>query len=254
MKWTRVLLALLLLSLIVIAALAWFPSVYPVAVHPPKQGWLIAIANNIIASRKTPLRSILPYLLIGIGCSMLLVTAIDRRMRKSRTYGTAHPATRREYRPFVQDSAPFHLHLPHFRKKALPPAQQIQPSSVPHLPPPLKKSRIVQPQPSHNSSPSKFFLGWYRRHAIILDEKRMESNALVVAPIGMGKTSRVVAGNLLREEGNRSLVIPDVKGELQRISGGWIAQHHDVWVFDPVHPAQSEGYNPLAHMALTQVW
>ncbi len=248
MKWTRGLLALLLLSLIVIAALALYPFVYPVAVHPPKQGWLIAIINNIVASRQTPLRGNLPYLIIGIGCLMLLVMAIDKRMRKSRTYGTAHPATRREYRPFVQHSSRFHLHVPHFRRKALPPAQQIQPSSVPHLPSPLKKSRVVQPQPSHTISPSKLFLGWYRRHAIFLNEKQMESNALVVAPIGMGKTSRVVAGNLLREEGNRSLFIPDVKGELQRISGGWIALHHDVWVFDPVHPAQSEGYNPLAHI------
>lgn len=93
---------------------------------------------------------------------------------------------------------------------------------------------------------ARLVLGAYRGRAISLSAEQQESNILAVAPIGAGKTSRVISLNVLREWGKRSLLIPDVKGELLGVTGGWVAQHHEVWVFDPVHPGRSTGYNPLA--------
>jgi len=56
----------------------------------------------------------------------------------------------------------------------------------------------------------------------------------------------VVIPNLLREQGSRSLFISDVKGELVRKTAGAVSRFHDVWVFAPMHPQHSHGYNPLA--------
>ncbi len=69
---------------------------------------------------------------------------------------------------------------------------------------------------------------------------------LLTAPIGAGKSSKIIIPNLLRETGARSLFISDVKGELVRITAGALARYHEIWVFSPMSPERSTGYNPLA--------
>ncbi|GCE32204.1 hypothetical protein KDA_76880 [Dictyobacter alpinus] len=93
---------------------------------------------------------------------------------------------------------------------------------------------------------SRLVLGRYKGKELSLSEKQQESNILLTAPVGSGKSSGIIIPNLLRERGSRSLFIPDVKGELLKVTGATVAEHHEVWVFAPMNPAQSHHYNPLA--------
>ena len=43
-------------------------------------------------------------------------------------------------------------------------------------------------------------------------------------------------------------LIPDVKKELVRLTAGYLSQFYEIQVFDPTDPANSLGYNPLAHI------
>jgi type IV secretion system protein VirD4 len=81
---------------------------------------------------------------------------------------------------------------------------------------------------------------------VSLSERQQESNILLTAPVGSGKSSGIIIPNLLRERGSRSLFISDVKGELLRVTGGAVSRYHDVYVFAPTKPQESHGYNPLA--------
>src|SRR5216110_862658 len=83
---------------------------------------------------------------------------------------------------------------------------------------------------------------------VSLSEQQQESNTLLTAPVGSGKSSRMIIPNLLRERGSRSLFISDVKGELLRVTGGAVSQYHKVYVFAPTRPTESHGYNPLAYV------
>lgn len=83
---------------------------------------------------------------------------------------------------------------------------------------------------------------------VSLSSRQQEANILLTAPVGSGKTSRVIIPNLLRERGSRSLFISDVKGELLKITAGTVSQSHEVLVFAPGRPKESHGYNPLAHV------
>ncbi len=80
-------------------------------------------------------------------------------------------------------------------------------------------------------------------------------NVLLVGPPNTGKSAGFIIPNLLREKGERSLVITDMKGELLTKAGRALAVHHDVWLLDFLSPQESLGYNPLAfctsHLATT---
>ena len=148
----------------------------------------------------------LAILLFGL---MWLMVEIDARARKHTTaHGSAHYATQNETRPFS------HHALLGRRKKS-------------------KKSSLL-------------VLGKYHKKVISLTEHQQESNTLLTASIGAGKSSRVIIPNLLLEQGNRSLFISDVKGELSRLTSGAVARYHSVWIFAPMTPTQSASYNPLS--------
>lgn len=95
---------------------------------------------------------------------------------------------------------------------------------------------------------SRLMLGRYRGLPISLSERQQESNLLLTAPVGSGKSSLVIIPNLLQERGSRSLFIADLKGELYDLTAGAIARRHQVWVFAPTRAEDSHGYNPLAHI------
>ncbi len=96
--------------------------------------------------------------------------------------------------------------------------------------------------------PSKMHLGLYQKKLIVLDEGRQESHVFVLAPTGMGKTSRIIVPALLREFGSRSLFINDTKGELVELTLGHLSQYHRCFVFAPTEPHKSHHYNPLTHV------
>jgi len=96
--------------------------------------------------------------------------------------------------------------------------------------------------------PSKMHLGLYLKKLILLDERMQESHVFVLAPTGMGKTSRIILPALLREFGSRSLFLNDTKGELVELALGHLSLYHRCFVFAPTEPHKSHHYNPLAHV------
>src|SRR5450755_566322 len=95
---------------------------------------------------------------------------------------------------------------------------------------------------------SKMHLGVYQKKLIALDERMQESHVFLLAPTGVGKTSRIIVPALLREYGSRSLFINDTKGELVELTIGHLAQYHQCFVFAPTEPRTSHHYNPLTHV------
>lgn len=111
-----------------------------------------------------------------------------------------------------------------------------------------KKDAEVHERTEGEPAPSTLPLGRYKGKTIALNEEMLENHVLMVAPTGAGKTSRVVLPGLLREEGHRSLFVIDPKQELVKKSAGYIAKHHEVWVFAPNDAARSHHYNPLTYI------
>ncbi len=100
-------------------------------------------------------------------------------------------------------------------------------------------------------------LGAGRGVRVAMDRDLQVLNTLVIGPIGSGKTSGFILPNLLRETGERDLVISDLKLELLGKAYTHLSKHYDVWVLNFGSPATSMGYNPLACCVsplLTAMW
>ncbi len=80
---------------------------------------------------------------------------------------------------------------------------------------------------------------------VCLDQAIQALNTLLVGPPGSGKTAGFIITNLLRELGDRSLVVTDLKGELLRLCGRVLRHTHTVWAVNFLDP-RAMGYNPLA--------
>jgi len=80
---------------------------------------------------------------------------------------------------------------------------------------------------------------------VCLDQAMQALNTLVVGPPGSGKSAGLIISNLLRERGDRSLVVTDLKGELLRLCGRVLRRTHTVWAVNFLDPT-AMGYNPLA--------
>ncbi len=80
---------------------------------------------------------------------------------------------------------------------------------------------------------------------VCLDQALQALNTLLVGPPGSGKSAGVIIPNLLRELGDRSLVVTDLKGELLRLCGRPLRRTHTVWSVNFLDPT-ALGYNPLA--------
>src|SRR5712691_11555079 len=230
MKWPRKVFFVLWLVLVVWLVIWLYPFVHPLLQHPPKSGWLNALVHNLLTSQpQNLLSSPMPWVLLGVGGLMLLMLEIETRTRPLDTHGSAHHGTRRERRPFV--------HAPRRFPRL---------SGLPRIPQRLRS--LPFPQAQRQPPEARLVLGTSHGKEISLSEKEQESNVIAVAPIGAGKTARIVIPNLLEEPGSRSLLISDVKGELVRITAGTVSRFHEVWVLSPHKPQESEGYNPLAHI------
>jgi len=83
---------------------------------------------------------------------------------------------------------------------------------------------------------------------VCLDPAMQALNTLIVGPPGSGKSAGVIIPNVLRERGDRSLVLTDLKGELLRLCGRVLRRTHTVWAVNFLDP-HAMGYNPLAGCA-----
>lgn len=150
------------------------------------------------------------WIALAIFGLMWLMLEIDvRRQKQTNAHGSAHYATHKEAKSF--------LHHTFLRRR----------------------------KTNKSSKSSLLVLGKYKQQIISLTEKQQESNILLTASIGAGKSSRVIIPNLLLEKGSRSLFVSDAKGELSRLTSGAVARYHEVWIFAPMSPRESASYNPL---------
>ena len=79
-------------------------------------------------------------------------------------------------------------------------------------------------------------------------DKRGNVNALIVGGSGSGKSSAYSIPNAYQMLG--SYVFTDPKGELYDKTAGYLKSHgYDIKVLNLVNPANSDGYNPLMHIA-----
>src|SRR6266704_3661035 len=187
MKWPRKIFFVLWLALIGWLVIWLYPFVQPLVQHPSTHGWLTLVVNNLLNTKQNQniLYGPMTWVLVGIIGLMVLMMEIETRTRRTTTYGSAHAASGREIRPFVHAPERF-PHLPRVRHAS--PAVQR-----PQEPPPPPESCLI--------------LGTYHGRVISLTEQQQESNVLLTAPIGAGKTARVIIPNLLQEQGSRSLFI-----------------------------------------------
>ncbi len=243
MRWTRLLIFFILLGVI-----GWFwwwfaPAVQPVLAHPPKGGALNTIVLNVFSpafsqQRPTDLTHPGIWVLLALMAITLVVIRVDTRLQKQGTFGTAGPATRRQARLFRQRGQP--SGGPGQIVRVLVQAPMALVAGALHLP---QQTRVGKA-----SAASQFVLGRYHGRVIALSEQQQEEHLFGASPTGGGKSSQFVIPNLLREDGNRSLFIPDLKDELYDITAGALAKQHQIWRFAPSQPARSHGYNPLAYV------
>lgn len=92
---------------------------------------------------------------------------------------------------------------------------------------------------------------WYRRRTLGVPEWRHYEHVALFSPPGAGKTSAIIAPNLLQEPGTRSIAITDSKKELIPLTAPYLRGVYgpeNVWILDFLDPAISLGYNPLAYI------
>ena len=82
--------------------------------------------------------------------------------------------------------------------------------------------------------------------SVAMDRDLQVLNTLLIGPIGSGKTSGFILPNLLRETGERDLVIADLKMALLQKAYTHLSKYYDVWVLNFFSPETSMAYNPLA--------
>jgi type IV secretion system protein VirD4 len=238
----------LLIFLLLLGLLGWFwwwlfPAVQPTLAHPSPNGALNTIVLNFFSTtysqqRPTDLTHPGIWILLALMATTLLVVRVDMRLQKQGTFGTANAATRQQARAFRLR-----------KQRSNKPGQVVQ--TLIQAPMALVAGALhVTPQ-THvhkTSTASQFVLGRYHGRVIALSEQQQEEHLFGASPTGGGKSSQFVIPNLLREDGNRSLFIPDLKDELYDITAGALARQHQIWRFAPSQPDRSHGYNPLAHV------
>jgi type IV secretion system protein VirD4 len=90
-------------------------------------------------------------------------------------------------------------------------------------------------------------LGTRDGHTMALDRDLQVLNVLLVGPPNTGKSAGFIIPNLRREQGNRSIIVTDLKNELLRKCHTALSRRHEVWVLNFLSPETSLGYNPLAY-------
>ncbi len=219
MRWPKIVILVLCLGVIAYALLYIYPIAAPIIAHH-RSGILSAILNEMLKPHTE--QGIGPYVLLGVCGVMLAVASYDLKHRPRRTHGTAHHASGREARKYYVSRT----------------------GSMAQRP-----GRSIQPRAGRGMRQAfQLLLGRHNGHDVALNEQQQYQHVLLTAPTGAGKSARFFIPNLLRETGTRSLFIADLKNELYKVAAGWLSQSMQIWLFAPLQPSISAGYNPLAHI------
>lgn len=239
--WYRLTLGLLVAGLLVYLFHA-YPFAWPLLVNHPN-GWLRTFLTDVVKTGSAGGPN--PVVVMGFGGAILLVVYLSQILRPRTTHGSAGFAPWREVSQF-----------------ALPGRVRIALSFLARLvvlPVVLLWTLITAGKEQATAQVSQLFRKARRTSSLIvgrcggrtiaLTEEQQHAHILTVAPTGSGKTSLLIAPNLLNELGTRSVFIADLKdSELLGLTGGAVARYHQVKVFAPLQPQCSHGYNPLAHI------
>jgi type IV secretion system protein VirD4 len=231
MRWTKVVVGLLCLALLAYILLYIWPiAASIVAQHPPHL--ISAILSELLKPHTDQgVWQYYPFVVLILGGGIFLVVSYDLKTRPRRTHGSARHARGKEVSRY---RTPYKLPRLHLKRPALslaPLAQVIQ--------------SVVN---AGQRGEFRLYLGKYHRRDISLSEWQQYEHILLTAPTGAGKSTRFIIPDLLRETGARSLFIADLKNELYPITAGWLSQSMQIWLFAPMKPKVSQGYNPLAHI------
>ena len=221
-----------------------YPFVIPLVLQH-QQGWLLTLIRRVMGAR-TP--QSYPFVILGFVCVLYLLVTLDIKLQRSTTHGSSRYATFMESLqfapPFVLFRAPLFVFKRVWFVLCLPFALFIHGGQRRGTGQTVSVARPQARNP-HVVPASRFVIGRYLLLTISLSEEQQWEHILLTAPTGRGKSSLIFITNLLREQGNRSLFIADLKDELYKTTAGCIAQRQIVKVFAPTNPAISQFYNPL---------
>jgi type IV secretion system protein VirD4 len=241
MRWTKLAVLPLIASVLFLTMVLAAPLLYPHVLHTAVPLWMLHLRQTLLPAGKQPIEQPYAWALLGAMFLMYLLVGIHERFRTYSPYGSARSAKWREARRFrASHGAPWIVRAPLALLRA-PFVLAVQATWM------LNSTRINR-QLTRPGRESRFIAGTYRGRLIGLNEHDQEEHVLVVGPTGSRKSTFVMIGNLLREQGSRSLFIPDLKNELYRITAGQLAKQHQIWRFAPRHPNTSHAYNPLAYV------
>jgi len=221
-----------------------YPFVMLLVLHH-QQGWLYTLLTNVMAMKIPEYYSII---ILGFMCVIFLLVTLDFKLHRSTTYGSSRYATLRETLQFASPFSLFRIPLLVLKRVwfllrllfiLIMGTMQRRGTG--------QTIALVRPQvhaPRTLPAPP-FVIGKYLLRTISLTEEQQWEHVLLTAPTGRGKSSLIFIPNLLREQGNRSLFVADLKDELFKTTAGCIAQHHTVKIFAPRNPVLSQFYNPL---------
>ncbi len=241
MRWTKVLVFLVTVGAFFLGVLFVSPLLYPHFLHTVVPLWMQHLRQKLLPDRTDPIEQPYTWVMFATMFALIGLAAIDSSLRRYAPYGSARSASWREARRFrVSRGTPRALRasLSLLRAPLLLAIGAIW----------MLDTTRVNVQLQRGGRASHFITGKFHGRLIGLNEHDQEEHLLLTGPTGSRKSTLEMIGNLLREQGSRSLFIPDLKNELHRIAAGFLAKHHQIWRFAPRHPHTSHGYNPLAYV------
>ena len=256
MKWIRLLFFLLVVLFSAMLFTFVAPLLYAAVFHTLMPLWLLHVRQRLLPGNDvqngiwhpgTLLTQPFIWMVFGGAGVMYVLASLQNKLLQQRgTFGSAAYARGRHIRAFHARPVPRWLGhgVRAFVQVAAIPARLafrgVGAVSV-------QATRTIQ-QRRGQPAPSLFHIGTYRGRHLTLSEAQQEEHLLITGPTGSKKSTLLMIPNLQQEQGGRSLFIADLKNELHRLTAGAVAQSHQVWWFTPMHPEQSQSYNPLAYV------
>ncbi len=245
MRWILKILAGILAVCMLLYILHMYSFLLPLLLHPQKSG-LHTLLGELLVLSKTQNEEQNYVVIFGMMIAMTVVAYLHSLFqRTSTTYGSARHASWFESGHFASPGSVVRAVSQCGRWICLGCTIVWTFASIRTWSAVLT---VITNAQLHMTQRSFFVIGKYKGRLIALTEQQQQEHLLLCAPTGAGKTSLCFVPNLLRERGDRSLFIADLKDELYRKTVGAVSHHHKVVMFAPTKPLLSHGYNPLAHI------